>query len=145
MKLSSVFDNGENVPKKYTCDGNDINPALKISDVPAAAKSLVLIVDDPDAPGGTFVHWIAYNIDPKTKEIPEGVSLGTGGMNDFGTTKYGGPCPPPGSPHTYRFKLYAVDFDSWPLFEIPPDKAAIESFMEGHIIAQAELDGKYQR
>lgn len=147
MKItSSAFNHGEAIPDKYTCKGTNVNPSLAIADVPANAKSLALIVDDPDAPGGTFIHWVLYGIDTKTKEIPEKAdSVGITGLNDFGRTGYGGPCPPPGPSHTYRFKLYAVDFDNWPLFETAPTASAIEKFIEGHVIAQAELDGEYQR
>ncbi len=142
MKISSVFNNGDNIPKKYTCDGQDISPALKVNDVPATAKSLVLIVDDPDAPRGTWTHWTVWNIPPTTKDIPEGAKLGVEGITDFGTIGYGGPCPPSGS-HTYRFKLYALD----KMLDLRrgASLSELEKEMNGHVIAQAELDGEYQR
>ena len=102
-------------------------------------------MDDPDAPGGTFVHWLIWNIPSGTREIPQGFKNAFMGLTDFGQPGYGGPCPPPGKPHTYRFKLYALDFPTAPVFEIPPSIEGVESFMDGHILAMAELDGKYQR
>nr|AQS29694.1 hypothetical protein [uncultured archaeon] len=142
MKLTSpAFKHGENIPRKYTCDGEDINPPLKISDVPTKTQSLVLIVDDPDAPMGTFVHWVAF-LDVNKNEVPESANLQSG-QNDFGRSGYGGPCPPSGQ-HTYRFKLYALDI-GMPSFVTRPTKADIEYVMKDHIIAQAELDGEYKR
>ena len=136
MKLtSSAFQNNQFIPAKYTCDGEDINPPLTISDVPAQAKSLVLIVDDPDAPGGTFTHWVVANISPTTREIREG-TLPEGAIeygNDFGKLDYGGPCPPSGT-HRYFFRLFALDTDFTTI-----------ASMQGHILAQAELIGLYQR
>ena len=145
MKLESpVFENNGNIPSKYTCDGENVNPPLEISEVPENAKSLVLIVDDPDAPMGTWVHWTVWNISSKTTEISEN-SVPEGaveGMTDFGKPGYGGPCPPSGT-HRYFFKLYALDatldLDS-------SDKAKdIEKAMEGHILDKAELVGLYSR
>lgn len=147
---SSAFENNGKIPKKYTCDGSSpaggINPPLTISGVPESAKSLALIMDDPDAPKGVFVHWVLYGIDPNTKEIPERISGGIGvlGETSFGKTGYGGPCPPSGT-HRYFFKLYALDFEHFPNFETPPTKENIEHFMEGHIIDRAELIGIYER
>ena len=106
---SSAFENNTHIPRKYTCDGADINPPLKIENVPPGARSLALIVDDPDAPGGVWVHWVAWNIDPSIAEIKEN-SLPKGsiqGQNDFRRQGYGGPCPP--ATHRYFFKLYALD------------------------------------
>jgi len=145
MKIESpVFSNNELIPKKYTCDGEDVNPPLKISEVPEEAKSLVLIVDDPDAPMGTWVHWTVWNIDPKTVEIPEN-SVPEGaveGITDFGKPGYGGPCPPSGT-HRYFFKLYALDttldLDS------NAKKTDIEKAMKDHILEKAELVGVYSR
>ena len=132
------------IPSKYTCDGADVNPPLSIGNIPEKTKSLALIVDDPDAPMGIWVHWIVWNIGPGTKEIPEN-SVPQGalqGRNDFGKQGYGGPCPPSGT-HRYFFKLYALDSS---LTEKPgATKAQIEEAMRGHVRAQAELIGLYKR
>jgi len=145
LKISSLaFDQNETIPSKFTCDGEDVSPSLHFDGVPANARSLALIVDDPDAPNGTWVHWVVWNIDPKTREvrvssIPTG---GVQGMNDFRKHDYGGPCPPSGT-HRYFFKLYALD----KMLELGPNtnKAHLEAAMHGHIIAHAELIGLYSR
>jgi Raf kinase inhibitor-like YbhB/YbcL family protein len=145
MKISSpAFENNSKIPEKYTCDGENINPPLKIEGVPKEAKSLVLIVDDPDAPMGTFLHWLVWNIPPETNLIGEN-SLPEGavqGKNDFGKENYGGPCPPFGT-HRYFFKLYALD----KILDLPAGSSLkeIEKAMEGHILDQAQLIGLYQR
>jgi len=145
MKLtSSAFENNQWIPSKYTCDGEDINPHLEIGEVPEGAKSLVLIVDDPDAPMGTWVHWVVWNIEPSISLIKEG-SVPEGGMeglNNFGKHSYGGPCPPSGM-HHYHFKLYSLDTR----LELSSSskKEDIEKAMEGHILDWAELIGLYQR
>lgn len=145
LKITSpIFDNNDNIPKKYTCDGMDINPPLLIENVPKDAKSLALIVDDPDAPMGTWVHWILWSINPGTKEIkenrvPEGTKQGT---TDFGKHDYGGPCPPSGT-HRYFFKLYALD--NVPALSPGSRKADLEKSMKGHIISQAQIIGLYRR
>src|ERR1700730_16873973 len=110
MKITSpAFQEGGNIPQKFTCDGANVNPALRLEGITADAKSLVLIVDDPDAPGGSFTHWLIWNIDPKASEISEGSApKGAQGKNDFGKSGYGGPCPPSGT-HRYFFKLFALD------------------------------------
>ena len=141
---SPAFGNKEPIPSKFTCDGADINPALNISNVPPEARSLALIMDDPDAPGGMWVHWVVWNIDPKTREIkensvPPGAKLG---VNDFRKTPYGGPCPPSGT-HRYFFKLYALD--AMPNLGSGTTKSALEKAMKGHILAQVELMGLYKR
>ncbi len=145
MKItSSAFSQNSLVPAKYTCDGDNISPPLQFSEVPPDAKILVLVCDDPDAPGGTWVHWTAWNIDPKTSEIGEGkVPEGaTQGLTDFGQVGYGGPCPPSGT-HRYFFKLYALDA---PLnITYQAKKEDIEKEIEGHILAQAELIGTYTK
>ena len=145
MKISStVFAPNGLIPEKYTCDGSDVNPPLQFEEIPAGAKSLALIVDDPDAPMGTWVHWVVWNIDPKTAEIQEN-SVPKGsmqGMNDFRKRDYGGPCPPSGT-HRYFFKLYALDMT--PNIGANSTKAALESSMKGHILAEAELIGLYKR
>lgn len=145
MNLSSTeFKNKEFIPIKYTCDGQDINPPLEISGVPEKAESLALIVDDPDAPNGDWVHWVLWNIPPDTLKIkessvPQGAIEGT---NDFNHTRYGGPCPPKGT-HHYYFKLYALDT----VLDLDSSKTKKDLLkaVEGHIIAQAELVGLYQR
>lgn len=140
---SSAFENNSPIPSKYTCDGEDINPPLSFSDVPEAAKSLVLFVDDPDAPGKTFVHWVLYNISPNVKFIAEDDKPGTAavGVNSAGENLYVGPCPPSGT-HRYFFKLYALDAK---LEDLPDfaDLDIVEEAMQGSIIAQAELIGLY--
>ena len=144
MKLaSSAFQNNGTIPSEYTCDGNDLSPELSISDVPSSAKSLALVMDDPDAPVGTWDHWIVFNIPPSTKEIPKGKEpQGTAGKNSWGRTGYGGPCPPSGT-HRYFFKLYALDA----MRNLPQGttKKELEMAMQGHIIAQAQLMGTYKR
>lgn len=141
---SPAFENNKEIPSKYTCDGENINPSLQISKVPEGTQSLVLIMDDPDAPAGTWVHWIIWNIDPKTAEVAENSVPpgGVGGVTSFGSTGYGGPCPPSGT-HRYFFKLYALDTK----LDLPSeaDKAQLEKAMEGHILDQAELVGLYSR
>ncbi|MEE9555498.1 MAG: YbhB/YbcL family Raf kinase inhibitor-like protein [candidate division Zixibacteria bacterium] len=146
--ISDAFKQGETIPRQYTCDGDDISPNLTWDRPPDGTKELVLIFDDPDAPGGTWDHWIVYNLPPDeaglheniAKEVPGG---GIQGKNSWHQSKYGGPCPPHGPAHRYIFKLYAVDKK----LELPPGatKAEIESAIEGHILAQGELMGKYGR
>lgn len=145
LKLSSpAFKHNQMIPTKYTCDGADVNPPLVIENIPPEAKSLALIMDDPDAPAGTWVHWVLWNIDPKMAEIREGSvpSSAQQGMNDFRKHDYGGPCPPSGT-HHYFFKLHVLDTT----LNIGPDttKAALERAMKGHIVAQTELVGLYKR
>ncbi len=145
LKLSSpAFGHNQMIPAKYTCDGADINPPLAIGNVPPAARSLALIVDDPDAPSGMWVHWVVWNIDPKTTDIDEdSIPAGASqGMNDFRKTDYGGPCPPSGT-HRYFFKLYALDAKLDP--GKGANKAAVERALKGHIVGQTELIGQYKR
>ena len=144
MKLtSSAFQHNGSIPSEYTCDGSDLSPPLTISDVPASAKSLALVMDDPDAPVGIWDHWIVFNIPPSTKEIAKGKEPnGVAGRNSWGKTGYGGPCPPSGA-HRYLFKLYALDI----VLNLPKGSAKkdIEREMKGHIITKAELMGTYKR
>ena len=151
MQLTSTaFNEAEAIPSKYTCDSQDVSPPLKWSGAPAAAKSLALIADDPDAPVGTWVHWVLYNLPASTTELPEGLPKtpsqadgGKQGLNDFKRVGYGGPCPPPGKPHRYFFKLYALDT---PLeLGANATKRELERAMKGHILAQGQLMGTYQR
>jgi Raf kinase inhibitor-like YbhB/YbcL family protein len=144
MKISSsAFSEGANIPPKFTCDGGDTSPPLKIEGMPAEAKALVLIVDDPDAPGGLFTHWLVWNVDPKTSTFAEGSApAGTQGKNDFGKTGYGGPCPPSGT-HRYYFKIFAVDQQL--NLAAGAKRKELDSAMKGHVLAQGQLMGKYAR
>lgn len=143
MKItSSAFGNGEEIPVKYTCDGEDINPPLQFEDVPADAQSLVLICNDPDAPAGTWIHWTLWNIDPKTEGIEES-SLPQGaveGQTSFGKPGYGGPCPPSGT-HRYFFRLYALDcrLD----LSVSATVNELKQAMADHLLASAEFFGLY--
>ena len=132
------------IPSKYTCDGADVSPPLLIGNAPEKTRSLALIVDDPDAPVGTWVHWVVWNIGADTREIPEN-SVPPGalqGTNDFRKQEYGGPCPPSGT-HRYFFKLYALD--SSLIAQAGATKAQVEEAMKGHVLAQTELIGLYRR
>ena len=145
MTISSpAFEHNDSIPAKYTCDGEDVNPPLRVKNVPAGARSLALVVDDPDAPRGMWVHWVVWNIDPRTEEIPEDtVPKGSvQGINDFEKRDYGGPCPPSGT-HRYFFKLYALD--TLLNFSSDAGKAGLEKAMQGHAITQAEIVGLYKR
>lgn len=141
---SPAFEDSGMIPNKYTCDGDNINPPLRFISVPEAAQSLVLIVDDPDAPSGTWIHWILTNINPKTSIIHEGIvpAGAKEGINSFGNFGYDGPCPPAGT-HRYLFRLYALD-KKLEAISIS-SKEEVEQMMSGHIIAQAELTGQYSR
>ena len=150
MKLeSSAFSHNGMIPPKYTCDRQDFSPPLKWDAPPTGTQSLALIVDDPDAPMGTFVHWVLYDLPPEITGLPEAVPNdatlaggGTHGKNDFGKLGYGGPCPPSGK-HRYFFKLYALDRS----LGLPSGatKEQLEAAMNGHILAAAELIGLYSR
>ena len=144
MKItSSAFHEGANIPSKFTCDGSDTSPPLQIAGVPSGAKSLVLIVDDPDAPGGLFTHWLVWNIPPQTNSIAEGSApKGVQGANDFGKSGYRGPCPPPGT-HRYSFRIFALDRE----LELGSGakRSQVDAAMKGHVIAEGELIGRYAR
>ncbi len=148
MELKSVFKEGERIPVKYTCDGEDLSPPLEWNP-PEGVKSYVLIMEDPDAPIGTFIHWVMYDIPGDLTSLPEGVpkkgetKYGKQGVNDFRQLGYGGPCPPPGKPHRYYFRLYALDTE----LDLEPglSKRDVLSKIKGHVIAQAELMGIYGR
>ncbi len=143
IKITSpAFKNGDFIPQKYTCKGEDINPPLEFTNIPDAAKSLVLIMDDPDAPMGTWQHWLVWNISPEIKKIeensvPKGAVLG---RNDFGRLKYGGPCPPSGT-HRYFFRLYALDVKL--NLKEGATRKELDNAMGGHIIDSATLMGKF--
>lgn len=146
LKLtSSAFLNNEKIPKQYTCDGGNISPPLTISGITPKAKSLVLIVDDPDAPFGVFTHWLIWNISPQVNEIKENIlPLNVGqGKNNFGNNKYDGPCNPKGSTHRYIFKLFVLDI-SLDLEQGITREVLLQSMQE-HILEQTELIGTYQR
>jgi Raf kinase inhibitor-like YbhB/YbcL family protein len=147
---SGAFEPGATIPKKFTCDGPDVSPALAWNDPPAGTQSFALIGDDPDAPVGTWVHWVLYDLPASARSLPENVPkqeyLQDGsrqGRNDFRNIGYGGPCPPPGKPHRYFFKLYALDVK----LNLKPGatKADVEKAIAGHILAQGELMGRYGR
>ena len=144
MKItSSAFQQGGNIPSKFSCDGANTNPPLQISDMPPGARSLVLIVDDPDAPSGLFTHWVVWNISLQTTTIAEGnTPKGVHGTNDFGKSGYGGPCPPSGA-HRYYFKIFALDRE----LDLPSGakRSQLDAAMKGHVVAQGELLGRYAR
>lgn len=147
---SSAFKEGADIPRQYTCEGADISPGLSWSGAPSKTQSFALIADDPDAPVGTWVHWVAWDIPATARQLPENVAKtaalpggGNQGTNDFRKTGYGGPCPPPGKPHRYFFKLYALDAK----LDLKPGAAKkdVEQAMKGHVLAEAQLMGRYQR
>jgi Raf kinase inhibitor-like YbhB/YbcL family protein len=140
---SPAFELNQYIPKRHTCEGEDLSPPLKFAELPKGTKSLVLIVDDPDAPSGTFDHWIAWNIPGDAKELKEGAKLAEEGTNGFGQKGYKGPCPPKGKPHRYFFTLYALDSE----LNLPSgsSKTAVKNAMNGHILGNAHTIGLYQR
>lgn len=151
LVIKTAFDSGSRIPEKYTCDGANINPALRIEGLESDVESLAVIVDDPDAPSGVFTHWVAWNI-PPTGEIPEGVSKKevvstpvemVQGINDFGRLGYDGPCPPEGQKHRYFFRVYALDTT----LDLKPgaSREELENAMKGHVIQYGEIIGVYGR
>lgn len=147
--MSSAFREGDLIPRQYTCDGRDVSPPISWTGAPAGTKSLALIADDPDAPAGTWVHWVVYNLPAGVAELHEAITPGRElkgggrqGKNDFRKIGYGGPCPP-SSTHRYFFKLYALDAE----LDLAPGatKADVLAAMEGRILAEAQLTGKYKR
>lgn len=153
MRLTSpAFEDGSTIPARYCCGGEDISPPLHIEDVPHAAQTLALIVDDPDAPKGNFVHWLLWNISTDATDLPEGLPAGetvpgmapaAQGTNDFGSVGYRGPCPPDGEEHRYRFRLFALDG----MLRLNPGSGLdrLEEEMAGKIVAEAELVGSVRR
>ncbi len=143
------FTPGGEIPRKYTCEGEDLSPELSWGEPPKGTQGFALIADDPDAPSGTFTHWVLYGLPPETRQLPEGAAKGqlpsgaAQGRNGFGNTGYGGPCPPPGKPHRYFFKLYAVDAK----LDLKPGatKQQLEQAIKGHVLAQGELMGTFKR
>jgi Raf kinase inhibitor-like YbhB/YbcL family protein len=147
---TTAFRAGGKIPIPYTCSGANSSPALSWSQPPPRTESLALIVDDPDAPGGTWVHWVVYNLPAAARQLPERVPAGESiegggkqGLNDFPNNGYGGPCPPPGKPHRYFFRLYALDT----VLNVPESahRAELDAAMKGHVLAQAELMGTFGR
>jgi len=142
---SQAFGPGETIPRIHTCEGADRSPPLRWADVPADTRSLVLLVTDPDAPHGTFTHWVLFDIPAGTEGLAAGASAGVPGRNDFRRLGWGGPCPPPGhGPHRYVFVLAALDRASLGLAE-GATRAEVERAMEGHVLGRAELVGRYER
>lgn len=150
MLISRAFDEGEPIPLRHTCDGEDLSPSLEWSGLPEGTASLALVADDPDAPVGTWVHWVLYGISPERSGLPEGIPPreevldgARQGRNDFRRIGYGGPCPPRNGAHRYYFKLYALDEDPG----LGPGATAGElaSAVEGHVLAEAQLMGTYRR
>lgn len=146
--IITAFPEGGDIPKPHTCDGADLSPALEWSDEPAQTRSFALIVDDPDAPVGTWNHWLLWDIPAGTHSLPQGFkpgSVGLGGTNDFGKRGYGGPCPPRGhGKHRYFFKLFALDVPSLKLSE-GARRAELDRVMRDHLAAQAQWMGRYER
>jgi Raf kinase inhibitor-like YbhB/YbcL family protein len=147
---SSAFEDGATIPVRYTCDGEDISPPLSWSEPPAGTESLVLIGDDPDAPAGTWVHWVLFNLPATARSLPEGLPAGevvegggVQGNNGWMRLGYGGPCPPRGSTHRYPFKLYALDTTLE--LDAGASKKDVEEAMAGHILAQGQIMARYER
>jgi Raf kinase inhibitor-like YbhB/YbcL family protein len=147
---SPAFADGDSIPERFTCGGADVSPPLAWSGVPEAAERLALICDDPDAPAGTWVHWVLYGLPAGRDSLPEGVPADAvvldgarQGRNDFRRLGYGGPCPPPGKPHRYRFKLYALDAEL--VLEPGATMKELEKAMAGHVLAEGRLVGTYER
>ncbi len=147
---SDAFGDGEEIPRRFTCDGEDLSPPLRWEGVPSDAASLALVVDDPDAPGRTWVHWVIFGLEPATSGLPEAVPVdpvvlggARQGRNDFRRLGYGGPCPPPNGPHRYVFTLYALRERTE--LEAGATKAELLAAMEGKVLAQGRLMGTYRR
>lgn len=141
---SSAFDNAQAIPSRHSCEGEDVSPPLRWTNVPEGTRSLALVVDDPDAPGRVFTHWIAFGLDPAAEGLSEGERAPREGRNDFGMSRYRRPCPPPGhGRHRYVFRLYALDSD----LEVGAgaSKAELDQAIEGHVLMTAELVGTYER
>jgi Raf kinase inhibitor-like YbhB/YbcL family protein len=141
---SNAFENAQAIPSRHSCESEDVSPPLRWMNVPEGTRSLALVVDDPDAPGGVFTHWLAWGLDPAAEGLDEAKPAPSEGRNDFGTTGYRGPCPPPGhGRHRYVFRLYALDTD----IDVGAGaaKAELEQAIEGHVLTTAELVGTYER
>jgi Raf kinase inhibitor-like YbhB/YbcL family protein len=141
---SGAFENAQAIPARHSCEGEDLSPPLRWSNVPEGTRSLALVVDDPDAPSGVFTHWVAWGLDPAAEGLGEGEPAQREGRNDFGTSGYRGPCPPPGhGRHRYVFRLYALDAE--PELAAGAAKAELEQAFAGHVLTTAELVGTYER
>lgn len=141
---SSAFQNAQAIPSRHSCEGEDVSPPLRWTSVPEGTRSLALVLDDPDAPGGVFTHWVGWRLEPGAGGLDEGEPAPSEGRNDFGTSGYRGPCPPPGhGRHRYAFRLYALDGE--PELEAGAAKAQLERAIEGHVLTTAELVGTYER
>jgi hypothetical protein len=141
----SGFANGGQIPQRHTCEGQDVSPAMSWKGAPAETKSFALIVDDPDAPVGTWNHWLLYDIPPGTQSLAEGGSAGLSGKNDFGRSGYGGPCPPRGhGPHRYFFKIFSLNAASLGL-RAGATRAELDRAMKGKVLAEAQYMGRYER
>ncbi len=148
--MTSAFQAGGEIPSKFTCEGADVSPALTWNEPPAGTRSFMLIADDPDAPGGTFTHWLVYDLPASLRRLPEGVPTtgeiqggGRQGTNDFPKTGYAGPCPPPGKAHRYFFRLYALDEKVG--LHSAATRQELEPAMRGHVLAQSEIMGRFRR
>jgi hypothetical protein len=143
---SQAFDNGGAIPARHTCTGADVSPPLSWTGVPAGAQSLALTVIDPDAPGKPFVHWLVFNLPPATTKLAEGAdppASSVQGRNDFGSDGYRGPCPPPGSPHHYHFKVYALD--TMTALRGGASESSFQDAIKGHVLATGEIVGTFKR
>jgi Raf kinase inhibitor-like YbhB/YbcL family protein len=147
---SAAFEDGKSIPVKYTCDAENLSPPLEWSNIPEGTRSFAIICDDPDAPRGTWVHWVLFDIPAEATGLEEGVraiatlpNFGTHGVNDFGETGYGGPCPPPGGPHRYFFKIYALDAKLE--LKAAVTKKVVLRAMKNHVLGEGRLMGKYKR
>jgi hypothetical protein len=141
---STAFDHAQAIPRRHTCDGEDLSPPLRWANVPDGARALALIVDDPDAPSGVFAHWVAWGLDPAKGGLGEGEAAPSEGRNDFGAVGYQGPCPPPGhGRHRYVFRLYALDRELQ--LDATAGKGELQRVIEGHVLTIAELVGTYER
>ena len=141
---SAAFVDGARIPKKHTCDGDNVSPPLEWSGLPKGSKSVAIICEDPDAPSGTFTHWLLYDVPISKHRLDEGASIGKAGVNDFGKAGFGGPCPPrKDQAHHYHFHIYALDTDSLGPSGLSKDDA--KKAMSGHVLAEGELTGTYKR
>jgi Raf kinase inhibitor-like YbhB/YbcL family protein len=141
---SSAFQNAQAIPSRHSCEGEGVSPPMRWTNIPEGTRSLALLVDDQDAPGGVFTHWIGWRLDPGADGLGEGEAAPSEGRNDFGTSGYRGPCPPPGhGRHRYVFRLYALDAELE--LDAGAAKAELEQAIEGHVLTTAELVGTYER
>jgi Raf kinase inhibitor-like YbhB/YbcL family protein len=141
---SDAFQHGGQIPRRHTCEGEDLSPPLAWSDLPEGTRSVAMICDDPDAPSGTFTHWVAWGIDPGARGLAEGATPAGEGSSSFETPGYRGPCPPPGhGPHRYFFRLFALD--AAPELKPGADRDTLERAIEGHVLDSAELVGAFER